>query len=345
MPTRPKTSTDNILDLFIGRSLLSAETLRQELIEKLALDISFIGMLDENAIVAEARKMLARWQPILAQHLTNATILTWIGGYAEEAAHLPPHVAEIMRNVHAWRPIDVPTLPGLLDLGDASPPAVRFPRIEKAAESLFRRSLLTRPQYDLLTANARQAAFTVAYVDDTAVIGKIRDALAESAREGATLPGFRAKVLEKLGESPIGPSHLENVYRTGLMSAFRDGKESLAQNPIVQEIFRYRRFVATHDGRVRDDHLAFETFGLEGGPIYRTDDPVWDIASPPLGYQCRCSTTLLRVADAARYGVKEAQETLRTGRPPANPEYCIDKVTWRPPQGFGVRHGPLLAVS
>ncbi|MEI7673018.1 MAG: hypothetical protein WCK00_12985, partial [Deltaproteobacteria bacterium] len=173
-----------------------------------------------------------------------------------------------------------------LGLGEASPPAVRFPRIEKAAESLFKRSLLTRPQYDLLTANARQAVFTVAYVDDTAVIGKIRDALAESAREGATLPGFRAKVLEKLGESPIGPSHLENVYRTGLMSAFRDGKESLAQNPIVRELFPFLRYIATHDGRVRDNHLALETLGIDGSDIYYASDPCWDFFTPGWDFNC-----------------------------------------------------------
>lgn len=60
---------------------------------------------------------------------------------------------------------------------------------------------------------------------------------------------------------------------------------------------------------------------------------------------CRCITIPLRISDAAKYGVKEAQEWLRTGVKPANPTYCLHKIPTRPTDGFGTRHGPLLSVG
>jgi hypothetical protein len=60
--------------------------------------------------------------------------------------------------------------------------------------------------------------------------------------------------------------------------------------------------------------------------------------------QCRCTTTLKTISDAARAGVEEARLWLQSGRKPENPTYCLDKIPFRPTDGFGVRHGPLMTV-
>lgn len=341
---RRKVARDPILDQLIGRALLASESVRKEFMERLVDAIVETGWRDEQGVVAAVRTYLAAYNPMLAEHLSNAMILTWLGGYIAQVDKLPTVIKRWMRDHRFWDQLP-PEVPGIFGPGAKSPKAVRFPRIEKATESLFKRGLMTRPQYDRLSAAAKQSTFTVAWIDDTAVIGKIRDALAETIAEGPTLDRFREKVVEKLEQSPMSRHHGENVYRTGLMSAYRDGQESLAAHPIVQEIFRFRQFSATHDGRVRDEHLAFEKFGIEGSDIYLSDDPIWDIATPPLGYQCRCVTSLLRISDAARLGLEYAKEWLRIGHQPEPKPYCIDKVSWRPEPGFGVRHGPLLSVG
>ena len=344
MAKRRKRSVNRNLDSMMGRAILAAESVRGEFVERLLEAIAEVGPLDEMAVVSVVRTYLGVYEPILAEHLSNAMILTWLEGYVDQVGKLPSTITKWMREHAYWAQIP-PEIPGIFGPGDASPPAVRFPRIEKAAESLFKRGLLTRPQYDRLEAAAKQATFTVAWIDDTKVIGKIRDALAEVIDEGPTLEGFRERVREKLDKSPMGPAHSENVYRTGLMSAYRDGQASLSQHPIVQEVFKFRDFYAVHDGRVRDEHLAFEKFGIGGSNIYLADDPIWDIATPPLGYNCRCETTLLRIDDAARYGLKYAKEWLEKGYQPEPKPYCIGKVDWRPDPGFGVQHGPLLSTS
>jgi hypothetical protein len=339
----PKRARDRLLNELIGKALLTAESTRAEFVDRLVDAISQVGLRDQQGIISVARTFLATYEPLLAEHLSNTMILAWLEGYIEEADNLPPIVAKWMRSHAFWRQTP-PEIPGIFGTGRKSPREVRFPKIEKATESLFNRGLLTRPQYDRLSAAAKQATFTVAWIDDTDVIGRIRDALAETITEGATLDRFRAKVVEKLNTSPMGTWHSETVYRTNLMSAFRDGRESLAQNPIVQEVFPFRAHYATHDGRVRDEHLALETQGLDGTNIYWADDPIWDYITAPIGYNCRCLDVLMRTSDAARYGVTEAKEWLRTGVKP-EPTYMVDRIKFRPEPGFGVRHGPLLSAA
>jgi hypothetical protein len=339
----PKRARDRLLDELIGRAILTSEVTRQEFIDRLIVAISKVGLNNRRGVIAVARKFLSAYNPLLAEHLSNTMILAWLEGYIEEAERLPPIVAQWMRDHASWNQ-KPPEVPGIFGTGHKSPREVRFPKIENATESLFKRGLLTRPQYDRLSAAAKQSTFTVAWIDDTDVIGRIRDALAETITEGATLDRFRAKVVEKLNTSPMGTWHSETVYRTNLMSAFRDGRESLAQNPIVQEVFPFRAHYATHDGRVRDEHLALETQGLDGTNIYWADDPIWDYITAPIGYNCRCLDVLMRTSDAARYGVTEAKEWLRTGVKP-EPTYMVDRIKFRPEPGFGVRHGPLLSAA
>lgn len=341
---RRKVAQLDFLDKLIGRAILVSEAFRKEFTDRLVEAIAEVGMRDEARVIAVTRAYLASYNPLFAEHLSNAMILTWLGGYLEQVENLPELVKRWMRDHRFWDQLP-PEVPGIFGPGAKSPKAVRFPRIEKATESLFKRGLMTRPQYDRLTAAAKQATFTVAWIDDTAVIGKIRDALAETIAEGPTLDRFREKVVEKLDTSPMGAWHSETVYRTNLMSAYRDGKESLLAHPIVQEVFPFAEYSATHDGRTRDNHLALEIFGIQGTAIYYATDPMWDYFTPPWDYNDRCIKIPMRIADAARAGIEEAKEWLRTGVKPANPTYCLDKIPFRPKPGFGVRHGPLLSVG
>jgi len=156
-------------------------------------------------------------------------------------------------------------------------------------------------------------------------------------QQGTSLRGFREKVIERLETSPIGDGHLENVYRTNVQTAFRDGREALVSNPIVDELFPYQEHVPIRDDRVREDHLELQTQGLNGTGIFRRDDPVWNRITAPLGYQCRCLDRPLTLSQAARKGVKEAQEWLRTGDRPAFPEWLDTIVDFEPYPGFGTR--------
>jgi hypothetical protein len=291
---------------------------------------------------------LAELEPLLAQIFVTGTMAAGVAGAAVVFSSLPRLAQEALGGFPAVPPggqpagIVPPTAPPmppggpLLPFDDLGPdePIVRFPVIEDAAEELLARNVVTRPQFDQMADDARLRAFTVAgeITEDTIIT--VRDVLAETVQEGPSLAQFRTRLGEGLDGSFLGPAHLENVYRTNIQSAFHRAHDELADNPVVREIFPYQEYLAIPDTRVRDEHLALERLGLNGTNIYRRDDPMWQFFTPPWGFQCRCGVNLLTVEAAAARGVLEAQEWLRTGQPPAQPEWRIDAIPFRPDPGF-----------
>lgn len=326
-------------DLILGSGLVTAETIAQELRERLTSQLGKRWRyLAAQETLEAARSILREYEPILAENLLATDLAAWLAGFDELAGELPSWLLPDFRS--GFQPPLPPrfTLPGLL--GDDQP-ELRFPLIEKASESLFERNVLTREQFDLVSDAAKQQAFTVAGQDSIATLEDIRDVLAETVSEGASLAGFKERLSERIDVSAIGPAHLETVYRTNVQAAYRDGRESLASHPIVDELFPYQEYFAIHDSRVRDEHLALETLGLDNTGIYRRDDPFWDRWTPPVHYNCRCAVSPLTVDAAARRGVVEAALWLETGIKPAMISR-LPAIPFASHPGWGSRHGVLV---
>lgn len=318
-------STKRNVDIIIGRGLITAEAIAAELRRRLVKVLADNRRrLTIDRLLDLVRRTLQEFEPLLAKNLANAQLASWVIGADSIAKRLPKHVVKQLAAMNLGLPpnADLPPIiipPGGVDIlqptrrGD---PLIRFPVIDKAVKDLTTRRVVTRPVFDRLADEFKRASFTVARVADEKVIGKLREALVNDLEGGTSLQGFREKVKEKLGTSPIGASHLELVYRNGVQSAFAGGHETIAKNPIVKAVFRYARYTAIDDGRVRDDHLALMTLGLEGTAIYRSDDPFWLYFTSPWAHFCRCSKTLMTIRQAAQMGLKEAQRWLETGEEP-----------------------------
>lgn len=312
------------IEAIIGRSLLTAEVFATELRDRLT-DLSPEG------ILSAARRVLNEFEPLLAQMMTEAELAAWVAGTDAVVRILPSLAREALEVSAALPPIGRVTA---LLTGGAGEPIITFPLIERAAESLLERNIVSRPAFDRLGREARARAFTVVRAESEDAISTIRDVLAETIDQGASLGEFRARLGEGLDGSFIGPAHRENVYRTNIQAAFHQAHDELADNPIVREIFPYQEYLPIRDGRVRDEHEALGTLGLNGTGVYRRDDPFWDLFTPPWGYQCRCGVNLLTVEAAARKGVVEARRWERTGEPPVNPEHRLDAIPFRPEPDF-----------
>lgn len=311
------------IDKIIGRSLLVAETFASELRIKLTKQISKnLTAVSHAELLTMARGILNEIEPTLAAAMGDAEILAYMAGVDSVDGKLPKILKDAMEGFE-------------LDAGALLPenPVIRFPAIEKAAEGLLERQIVTRSAFDTMVAEARRNAFTVARLDSEDAIATIRDVLAESITEGPSLRSFRETMEERLGGSRIGPAHAENVYRTNIQRAFHDGRDVLANDETVQELFPYREYLPIRDSRTRPEHLALETLGLSGTGVYRADDPFWGIFRPPWDYQCRCSDNLLTIEAAARKGVKEAQEWQRTGVKPLL-ESRLPFIEFRPDPGW-----------
>ena len=323
-------------DLIIGRSLITAETIAQELRDKLTARLGDKWRhVSYPHLLYEARQILTEFEPLLVENIAQADLAAWIVGIDTVAKKLPADIlAQFARMIGG-----PPRPPGSLILpygfGDEEP-VVRFPLIEKAAESLARRRILTPEQFRQADAAAKARGFTVAGQASEDALTTIRDVLAETVDQGASLEQFRRNLGERLETSFIGPGHLENVYRTNIQAAYHEGHDELADDPIVAEVFPYQAYLAIHDGRVRHEHLELEGLGIDGTNVYRRDDPFWNLFTPPWDYQCRCGINLLTIEAAARRGAREAATWLRTGiKPPL--ASMLPKIPFRPPAGFGGR--------
>lgn len=329
-------------DRIVGRGLITAEAIYQTIRERLADELNKRARYHTFPELEEiARSILEEQEPLFARHLAETQLSAWLAGYKQDAEQLPRWTLDEL----GMRLEGPPPATPYLWPWEESEPVVRFPMLEKAAESMTSRGVLSRDAFDAAASSIQQQSFTVAGDHTAATLNALRDVLAYDIREGTSLTGFRDRLDEVFAKSPIGPSHLETVYRTNVQAAFRDGRETLISNPIVSGVFPYQEYVPIHDGRVREEHLQLEKLGLNGTGIYRRDDPFWDYFTPPWDYQCRCGVIPMTIRDAAERGVVEAQQWLETGFPPTNPEWRLAFIPFPPKAGFGHRGSVVGAVQ
>lgn len=318
-------------DLIIGTGLITGETIAAELRKRLANRATEFRGLTDQEIFYRARNILAEFEPLIAEALLASDLAAWISGFDRVAKDLPGWtIQSFSRSDGGFPPIYSATT-----FEQPPEPIIRFPLIERARDNLIERKILTPAEYKAATAEARNRSFTAAGDMSSDALKTIQDTLADNVRDGTSLEGFRDLLSERLDTSKIGPAHLETIYRTNVQAAFADGHETLASHPIVANLFPYQAYLAIHDGRVDPEHLALESYGLNGTNVYRRDDPFWDWFSPPWRFNCRCGVNLLTVESAARKGVREAMEWMRTSKPPEKPEWRLDYIPFRPKNGFG----------
>lgn len=327
------------VDLLIGRSILTVEALAAELRQRLIRRLMRVRkrfLFNEQELLYEARSVLSEFEPILAQTIADAELAAWVAGTQAMAGRIPlSRQAEFMPPF-GMQPPRPPSIGVLLGGDDDYEPVIRFPLLEKAAQSLAERNIVTPREFAETAAEVKRQAFTVAGQASEQTIERIRDALVETIDEGASLKAFREKVEQAVEAGGIGPAHVENIFRTNIQTAFHQGYDEILQHPIVNELFPYQQYIPIHDGRVRHDHLALEKLGIDGTGIYRRDDPFWDVFTPPWSYQCRCGINALTIEAAARKGAGEAAEWLRTGiKPPL--ESRLPFIPFRPAAGWGRR--------
>jgi SPP1 gp7 family putative phage head morphogenesis protein len=284
------------------------------------------------------REQLQRFDALLAQHISDSVLSAWVYGFDDVAKRFPAWLQrEFETTVRRTPPPPTPPADNSLFKMFDTEPELKLPIIENAMQRLLERRIMTREQFDAASSAAKAQAFEIAGGLSEDTIDRMRQFLVDDMIEGTSLGSFRKRVEEHLGTSPIAAGHLENVYRTNMQSAIRDGRETLRQNPLVKATFPYQAYVAVHDARARHTHRELEKLGLNGTNVYRVDDPVWDHFTPPWDYNCRCSVRLLTLEQAARDGVKEAQEWLRTGRPPLQPEYRLAHIPFDSNPDWGSR--------
>jgi len=220
---------DRTLRAVLGRSLITTATWLDDLRSRLA---NFLtrkwqeGLFQFGRVLLGSQDILNNrlWYVRDAIHHTNLS--SWIVGLDWGWNRLPETVKRDWEKITEPfpelppigpdEPPEPPPRPGVFSDG---PEEIRFPRLEEAAKRLLSRKIVSRAQFDEADERFRDNAFTITTDMGRDTIETIRDELVANIQEGTSLDGFRDRITERLGTSPIGDGHLENVYRTGVQTA------------------------------------------------------------------------------------------------------------------------------
>ncbi|HQQ69324.1 MAG TPA: phage minor head protein [Alicycliphilus sp.] len=184
---------------------------------------------------------------------------------------------------------------------------------QAAMEYLKAKGLRVTFNWQEMLDEAHARAFTVAKAARLDVLRDIRTALLDALGEGKTLAQFSKELTPLLqqkgwwgkqvvvgsdGQAQVvqlgSPQRLRTIYQTNLQSAYMAGR-ALAQEQ-ASGAFPYRMYIAVMDGRTRPSHAALN------GKVWHRDDPVWQVISPPNGFNCRCRTRMLTQGQMQREG-------------------------------------------
>lgn len=86
------------------------------------------------------------------------------------------------------------------------------------------------------------------------------------------------------------------AFRTNLGTAVSAGRFRQVSDPDIASVIPCFRFDAMMDIDTRENHAAAH------GLIFSTGNPVWNHIAPPLGYNCRCSVSLVSAPMLRRMG-------------------------------------------
>ena len=149
------------------------------------------------------------------------------------------------------------------------------------------------PQY-------RQAAFTVAHVEEIALLDRTKELLAQALEEGWTKQEFIDRlnaVFDSAGVTRLNSYHADLVFNQNMATAYANGRYQQMRDPEVMLGLPFWRYRTAEDDRVRPNHAALDQF------VASADDAVWSYIYPPNGFRCRCQVEpLLRSEGAAALG-------------------------------------------
>jgi hypothetical protein len=183
-------------------------------------------------------------------------------------------------------------------------PAVEF---DEAIADLLRRYPALAPGYlAVQQLYAEGHAFALAKSTDEVLTRHVQKVLAESLRTGAGRAST-AKVIAEMGDWT--DSYVHTVYATNAATAYAAGRVQQAQDPDIAEVCPAFELVGRAGPPSRANHAA--AVGL----VAATDDPVWDLFMPPLGYNCSHGVRLLDRFSLQRRGLLRADGTVIPYRP------------------------------
>lgn len=189
----------------------------------------------------------------------------------------------------------------------ASTPVVPHIPFDEAIRDMIARDPRLAQSAEAVAALYRERhAFAMARSSEEVLTARIQEMIARFMRRGATVPSASEQIAE-VGD--FTRAYAETVYRTNLATAYEQGRRQQALDPDIEEVVPALRFSAVLDSDVRANHAAAD------GLIASTRDAVWGAFTPPIGYNCRCTTEFVDRWELEQMGLLMRNGQVRTHFP------------------------------
>jgi len=151
-------------------------------------------------------------------------------------------------------------------------------------------ALITGHSLPLLYRTFADEALNMVRNESRRVNRIVRDEIADLIGRGAHVRegvGVLGELFDRLGLTPkqSAPVRLEAIFRTQSQTAYNAGRWQADQDEDVQDILWGYEYSTVGDDRVRPEHAVLDGVRLP------KNDPFWQAAWPPNGYNCRCIAT------------------------------------------------------
>jgi len=171
---------------------------------------------------------------------------------------------------------------------------------EEATDFINSLTSFTKAAAKRLAPQYRQAAFTVAHVEEIALLDRTKELLAQALEEGWTQQEFIDRLNESFdsaGVTRLNSYHAELVFQQNMTTAYSNGRYQQMHDSEVLRALPFWQYWTAEDERVRPNHAALDGF------VARGDDAVWSYIYAPNGFRCRCYVVaLLRSEGEAALG-------------------------------------------
>lgn len=164
---------------------------------------------------------------------------------------------------------------------------------EEALASFRRRRLISEEEFDALRDRYREGGFIARRLASQRLQEVARASIERLLSQEMTVDDVIASIRDAerdelgLGISPASPAYLDTVIRTNVATAYGHGRYEALQDPDVQALRPYVRYVSAADEAVRPSHLALH------GKVFRAGSEEASYYAPPCGFNCRCAINSL----------------------------------------------------
>lgn len=193
------------------------------------------------------------------------------------------------------------------------------PVAENAVKAIKNWNVMDRADFDKLSRVERSKAWTVTGINTQKSLNKIRSEVKKSIDTGSSRVQWYKSVVKEFNKANLGPARAELVYRVASTRGWHEGQQKTISDPAIGRLFPYVKVYTINDSRRTIACAMMAKNGINGTSIYRRDDPAYVNNRTPRHYNCRCRDSFITVRQAARFGIPEAIEWLKTGIEPASP--------------------------